>query len=76
MEKIMKSDNQVRQEGFKVLFNNMDIVDAERFIAIINREKFDYTQWRDNLFADLSVEEIFEKGRKFAVDFRKIKGNI
>ncbi len=72
----MKSDNQIRQEGFKAFFDNMDIVDAERFIAIINSERFNYTQWRDGFFTDLSVEEIFEKGRKFVVDFRKIKGNI
>ena len=72
----MKSDNQIRHEGFKTLFSNMDIVDAERFIAIINRERFDYTKWREGLFEDMSVEQIIEQGRRFAVDFRKIKGNI
>jgi len=43
----MKSDNQVKHEGFQVLFKNMDIVDAERFIALINRDRFDY--WTDPL---------------------------
>lgn len=72
----MKSDNQVKHEGFKTLFANMDIVDAERFITLINRERFDYTKWREGLFEDLTVEEIIEQGRKFSMDFRKIKGNI
>jgi hypothetical protein len=54
----------------------MDIIDAEKFIALINRDRFDYTKWREKLFENMSVEEIIEKGREFAVDFRKIKGNV
>lgn len=72
----MKSDTQVMNEGFKILFENMDIVDAERFIALINRERGDYTKWRKNLFSGMSIDEIINEGRKFAVEFRKIKGNI
>ncbi len=72
----MKSDIQIRYEGFQVLFANMDIIDAEKFIALINRDRFDYTKWREKLFENMSVEEIIEKGREFAVDFRKIRGNV
>jgi len=45
-------------------------------LSLINRDRFDYTKWRENLFKNMSVEEIIEKGREFAVDFRKIKGNV
>jgi len=38
--------------------------------------RFDYTKWQEKLFENMSIEEIIEKGRQFAVDFRKIKGNI
>ncbi|MEZ4525175.1 MAG: hypothetical protein R2941_04570 [Desulfobacterales bacterium] len=73
---MMKSDIEIRQEGFQVLFANMDFIDAEKFIALMRRDRFDYTKWRENLFENMSVEELIEKGRKFAVDFRKIKGNL
>ena len=33
-------------------------VEAERFIALIQREPFDYTKWRHGLDEDLSIEEI------------------
>lgn len=33
-------------------------VEAERFIALIQRERFDYTQWRQGLDEELSIEEI------------------
>lgn len=72
----MKSDTQVMNEGFKILFENMDIVDAERFITLINRERGDYTEWRKNLFNGMSIDDIINEGRKYAVEFRKIKGNI
>ena len=54
----------------------MDIVDAERFIALINHDRVDYTKWRENLYQNMSVNEIIEKGRRFAIDFRKIRGKI
>jgi hypothetical protein len=33
----------------------MDVIEAERFISIIQSDKFDYTKWRQNLWNDLSV---------------------
>jgi hypothetical protein len=52
----------------------MDIIDAEKFITLINRERFDYTKWRQNLFEDMSVSDIVQKGRDFAVEFRAFRG--
>ena len=34
------------------------MVDAERFITLLQREKFDYTRWREALFEDLTIEEL------------------
>ncbi len=72
----MKSDQEIRREGFDILFKNMDNVEAERFIALINRDRFDYTKWRQPLFENMTPEEIIAEGRKYAIDFRKIKGTI
>jgi hypothetical protein len=41
------------------------LAEAERFIALIQREKFDYTQWRQNLFTELSGEEISRQAMAF-----------
>ena len=72
----MRTDAEIKSIGFNILFKYMDIIEAEKFISIINREKFDYTKWRQNLFEDMTIEEIIKEGKKFAVDFRKIKGVI
>jgi len=36
-------------------------IEAERFIALIQREPFDYTKWRQGLDEDLPIEEISKK---------------
>ncbi len=54
----VKVDAEIKVLGFEVLSRYLGLVEAERFITLIQREKFDYTQWRQNLFAELSGEEI------------------
>ena len=34
------------------------MVDAERFVALMNRESFDYTEWRRNRFEGVDVREL------------------
>ena len=54
----MKADTLIRNEGMEALANNLGLVDAERFIMLIRKDSFDYTKWRENLFADMTLEEI------------------
>ncbi len=54
----MKADAEIKVLGFEILTQHLGLVEAERFITLIQREKFDYTQWRQNLFTGLSGEEI------------------
>ncbi|HPS57935.1 MAG TPA: hypothetical protein PK514_07490 [Spirochaetota bacterium] len=57
----MKTDNIIKREGFEALFAKLDLVEAERFIALIKRENFDYTEWRKNLWENMTVEELSAK---------------
>ncbi len=61
----MRTDTEISCEGFSILFRYMDVVEAERFIALLQREKFDYTQWRKNLFEDLTIEEISARAMEY-----------
>jgi 3-dehydroquinate dehydratase len=57
----MRSDTIIKHEGYEAIFKTLGIVETERFIAIIRREKFDYTEWRKDLFQNISVEELSKK---------------
>jgi len=54
----MITDTEIRLKGLQVLAKYLGDVEAERFIALIQREPFDYTKWRQGLDEDLSIEEI------------------
>lgn len=61
----IRVDAELKVSGFEVLSRHLGLVEAERFIALIQREKFDYTQWRQNIFAELSGEEISHQAMAF-----------
>ncbi len=41
----MFTDTEIRTTGFRALVAALGDVQAEKFIALIQREPFDYTQW-------------------------------
>ncbi len=61
----MLSDTEIKTKGFDILTKYLGLVAAERFIALIQREKMDYTRWRVSLFEGLSGEEISQKAMAF-----------
>jgi hypothetical protein len=54
----MSTDTEVRIRGLRALVETLGPVDAERFITLILREPFDYTQWQRQLWAEKSVDEL------------------
>ena len=52
--------------GIRCLNNELGILDAERFVALLLREPFDYTEWRkDNLFVGMNLDEIIDQADKY-----------
>ena len=61
----MRTDNVVRVEAMDVLVAALGTVDAERFICMIKRDTFDYTEWRRDLWKDKTIEEIHAMATEF-----------
>lgn len=61
----MRVDTEIKTLGFEVLTQRLGLVDAERFVTLIQREKFDYTTWRQSLFSGMSGEEISRRAMEF-----------
>ena len=62
----MNNSIEIMNEGINCLIRELGIVKAEEFISIISREKFDYTKWQQNLFEDVSLEELNNAAAQFA----------
>ncbi|MBI4621248.1 MAG: hypothetical protein HY739_14005 [Desulfobacterales bacterium] len=57
----MMTDTEIKYKGLQILTKHLGDIEAEKFIALIQREPFDYTKWRQGLDEDLSIEEISRK---------------
>ena len=57
----MMTDTEIKLKGLQILAQHLGDIEAERFIALIQREPFDYTKWRQDLDDDLSIKEIGKK---------------
>jgi hypothetical protein len=62
---MMKTDTLLRQEGMRVLSENLGIVEAERFISLIIRELFDCTEWQRGLYNGVSLEKLCEEADSY-----------
>ena len=51
--------------GMKLLREYLRFVECEIFIANIKQNQFDYTQWRENLYEDISLEELVHNAAEF-----------
>ena len=54
------TDTEAKVKGVEALISALGEVNAEKFISLIMREPFDYTEWQRSLWNDKSVEEISE----------------
>ena len=63
----MRTEAMLKDEGMKILSDHLGLVEAERFVAIMMREPFDYTEWRQTLCEGMSISEI----SKNAMDYQK-----
>ncbi len=61
----MITDTEIRMNGMKALIDNLGLVEAERFIVLIQREPFDYTKWRESLWKGKTVREISAEAMEY-----------
>ena len=62
----MRTDTIIRYEGMKALRAKLDIVEVEKFISLIIREPFDYTEWQQDLWKDKSLDDIFDAAKQYS----------
>jgi hypothetical protein len=63
----MITDTVLKCKGMNVLSETLGLVDAERFISLILHEPFDYTEWQQCLYKNVSLEEFCHNVKNFSV---------
>ena len=59
------STAEIMSRGMNCLMEQLGIVEAERFVATVIREKFDYTRWQQEFFDGKSPAEISLEAEAF-----------
>ena len=62
----MSSAVEIMDTGFACLVERLGVVDAERFVAMIKRDSFDYTIWRREYFDKMDLEQISLEATAYA----------
>ncbi len=65
----MGTDNEIKIKGFMALIEKLGEVEAEKFISLMKKEPFDYTEWRKDLFQDMDVRQLSEAAMKYRVKY-------
>ena len=60
----MRTEAEIRTTGMQALIGALGRVEAERFIAALSRDKFDYTQWRRTGLPDTDIETLAEQANQ------------
>jgi hypothetical protein len=51
----------------------LGLIEAERFVMLIQKESFDYTKWQEDLFEDMTIEEIYTNAAELRAENKKTK---
>lgn len=68
---MMLTDTEIKKKGLRVLINKLGDVDAEKFIRLIIKEPFDYTQWQSLLWTERTVEQVSDKAMQYRTKNKK-----
>ncbi len=65
------TDSELKSKCFTILAEQVGSVEMERFVMLLNRDTFDYTEWRkENLFPNETVDTLFDKIKAYSKDRR------
>ena len=58
----MITDTEIKIKGVEILATYLGDIEMERFVALIQREPFDYTKWNDKLVnEEISIDKISQE---------------
>jgi hypothetical protein len=67
----MRNDAVLKSDGMRILAEQLGLVEAERFIALMRRESFDYTEWQRNLFKDVPLDKLLNDAARYREQMQK-----
>ena len=70
----MRTESEIRVAGMHALISALGLVEAERFIMAVSRERFDYTEWRRHGLPDMTLDELVKLANLEAEKNTRMRG--
>lgn len=67
----MRTDAEIRWAGMNALIDVLGLVEAERFIAAVSRDRLDYTEWRRTNLPAMSLDTLAVQANALAENLDK-----
>ena len=61
----MHSTAVIRKKGMDCLLKSLGVLETEVFISSLLRERFDYTEWQREYFANWTLDDFLSKAKKY-----------
>ncbi len=68
------SNAELMDTGMRCLMDKLGTVEAERFISTLMQERFDYTQWQQDRFANVDLAAFNADARAWAAENERALG--
>lgn len=62
----MKTEAEIRMVGMQALINALGLVEAERFMMAVSRDRFNYTEWRRHGLPEISLDALAQVANRYA----------
>ena len=65
------TDSELKRKCFSILAEQVGSVEMERFVMLLSRDTFDYTEWRkENLCPNETVNSLYDKIKSYSASRR------
>ncbi len=64
-EMVMLTDTELKTKALEILLRELGLTETERFVSLLQRDSFDYTEWRRSLWQNKSVEHLNNEAMAF-----------
>ncbi|MDR1530743.1 MAG: hypothetical protein LBS62_00890 [Clostridiales bacterium] len=55
----------LKREGLRILAEGLGLAAAERFIVLMRRDPFNYTEWQRELFKDVPLDKFLKDADRY-----------
>ena len=70
----MKTEAEIRIAGMQALISALGLVEAERFMAAVSHDRFNYTEWRRHGLPGMSLEPLAQQANRHTEELNVKRG--